>query len=144
VAKNRALYAGLRRNEIWRLRWENIDLNNGNLVAQSKRGAPRTIPLAAPLLEKLKKSAKPVGNLFRFSDNKAIRVLWRLQKALPDLDAQRLSWNCWRHTFCSLLVQAGVSIDKVACWAGHNPAVCRAHYVRFTPKSGRDSDIDRL
>ena len=140
-----ALYAGLRRNEIWRLRWEDIDLQAGRLVAQSKRGAPRTVPLAAPLLERLRQAAgkEATGPLFKFTDAAALGLLQRLQAALPDL-ASLIHYNVFRHTFCSLLAQAGVSIDKISSWSGHLPQVCRSHYARFTPRDGRDEDIDRL
>ncbi|MBO6101689.1 MAG: hypothetical protein J6P03_00345, partial [Opitutales bacterium] len=44
-----ALLAGLRANEVARLDWSAVDLRAGRLVAQSKRGAPRAVPLAGRL-----------------------------------------------------------------------------------------------
>jgi hypothetical protein len=38
-----------------------------------------------------------------------------------------------RRTFCSLKVSAGVSLYKVAKWAGHGMQVCEAHYSFLVP-----------
>lgn len=56
----------------------------------------------------------------------------------------RTGWNAWRHTFASLLVQAGVNIDTIASWLGNNPEVCRRHYAQFIPRDKRDSRIDMI
>ena len=63
-----------------------------------------------------------------------------------DLDAalERIGWNSFRHTFGSLLAQAGVSIDKISAWMGNTPEVCRRHYAQFIPRDRRDSEIDKL
>lgn len=138
------LWAGVRRNEAWRLTWENIDLDAGTLTAQSKRGAPRAVPIAPQLKEKLAGLPGPrKGPLFDSTDAHARALLEGLARALPDLAGQ-IGYNAFRHTFCTLLVQAGVSLDKVSSWAGHHPAVCRAHYARFSPKTGGDADILKL
>ncbi len=56
----------------------------------------------------------------------------------------RIGWNPFRHTFGSLLAQAGVSIDKISAWMGNTPEVCRRHYAQFIPRDRRDSEIDKL
>ncbi len=63
-----------------------------------------------------------------------------------DLDAalERIGWNPFRHTFGSLLAQAGVSVDKISAWMGNTPEVCRRHYAQFIPRDRRDSEIDKL
>lgn len=57
---------------------------------------------------------------------------------------KRCRWctaHVMRHTFASLLVQAGVSIFKCAKWLGDGVAVVEAHYAHLSP---RDRDIDRM
>jgi integrase len=46
-----------------------------------------------------------------------------------------------RHTFASLLVQAGVSIFKVARWMGDGVEVVEKHYAHLAPQ---DRDIERM
>lgn len=144
-----ALYAGLRRNEIWRLCWEAVNFESETIVAQSKQGSARTVPIASPLLKQLKKHRKPSGLIFSTKGlsgygEPARRVLERLQEACAEISSDCLTWNPFRHTFCTLLVQAGVSIDKVAMWAGHDIKTCHLHYARFVPKDKKDSDIEKL
>lgn len=57
---------------------------------------------------------------------------------------ERIGWNSFRHTFGSLLAQAGVSLDKISAWMGNTPEVCRRHYAQFIPRDRRDSEIDKL
>jgi hypothetical protein len=57
---------------------------------------------------------------------------------------ERIGWNSFRHTFGSLLAQAGVSLDKICSWMGNTPEVCRRHYAQFVPRGSRDDEIDRL
>ncbi len=60
------------------------------------------------------------------------------------IPAERIGWNAWRHTFATLRVQAGVTVDKVASWMGNSPEVCRKHYAQFMPRDKHDEDIDKL
>jgi integrase len=62
----------------------------------------------------------------------------------PWLPAERVGWTTWRHTFGSLLAQAGVSIDKISAWMGNTPDVCRRHYAEFTPRNSFDEEINKL
>jgi integrase len=57
---------------------------------------------------------------------------------------ERIGWNPFRHTFGSLLAQAGVSLDKISSWMGNTPEVCRRHYAQFIPRDRRDGEIDKL
>lgn len=61
----------------------------------------------------------------------------------PWIPAERINWNAWRHTFATLRVQAGVSLDKVSAWMGNTPEVCRRHYAQFVPRDKHDEDIDK-
>ncbi len=62
----------------------------------------------------------------------------------PFLPAERIGWNAFRHTFGSLLAQAGVSLDKITSWMGNTPDVCRRHYAQFVPRDSHDEDIEKL
>lgn len=58
--------------------------------------------------------------------------------------SQNLTWvtaHVMRHTFASLLVQAGVSIFKVARWMGDGVEVVEKHYAHLSPQ---DRDIERM
>jgi len=55
-----------------------------------------------------------------------------------------IGWTPFRHTFGSLLAQAGVSLDKISSWMGNTPEVCSKHYAQFVPRDYRDEDVDKL
>ena len=154
-----ALYAGLRRGEIARLAWEDIDLERGRLVVRrSKTGRRRVVPIAGRLRRRLAR-ARP-GRLRRHHPivpwpEAEAAWAWRARELTdrlrglvleldPDLDPALVAWTPWRHTFGSLLAQAGVSIDKISAWMGNTPEVCRRHYAEFIPRGMRDEEIDRL
>ncbi len=185
-----AFYAGMRREEVSRLEWEDMRFAEGLIVVRkSKTGKSRIIPLSSALEEILlgvpeSKRRGPVvatpsgidrllrmDNLVRHlrrmkrdkllaewmlerplpsrskeyaTQKKAFEAAKRKRKAALDTALGRIGWNSFRHTFGSLLAQAGVSIDKISAWMGNTPEVCRRHYAQFIPRDRRDSEIDKL
>jgi integrase len=152
IAVEIALLAGLRRGEVIACRWEDI-LEHGRLrVPTTKTGRPRIVPLQASLLARLTelRPQHARGRVMPWpADPEAAKwrarlLLENLQPLCPDIPSDRIRWNAFRHTFGSLLAQAGVSLDKISAWMGNSPAVCRRHYAEFVPRDERDEDIDRL
>ena len=142
------LYTGMRRSEAFSLRWADINFETETIIAQSKGGATRTIPLAAPLFEKLQEYRKESGMVIESDSTFVDASRWLIDylraQCEPDINRKCIGWNPFRHTFCTLLAQSGVSLDKISMWAGHSPTICKRYYARFIPKDQRDTDIDRL
>ncbi len=143
-----ALFTGMRCGEVFSLKWDNINLNTETMVTQSKGGSARTVPIAEQLLQKLQKERNKTGYVFecweKYRDASRWLIDWLRADLADVVDSDCIGWNSFRHTFCTLLVQNGVSLDKVAMWAGHSQKICKQHYARFIPKDQKDSDIDRL
>ena len=57
---------------------------------------------------------------------------------------EHIGWTPFRHTFASMLAQAGVPLDKINAWMGNSPQVCRRHYAQFVPRGAHDEGIDKL
>jgi integrase len=149
-----AFYSGLRREEIARLEWTDIDFGASRItIRKSKTGRRRVIPLAARLAEFLQPRKKKLGHVVPWNHSQegtdwksiARNVTTNIRRALPHL-SDRVGWNTFRHTFASLLVQppARVSIDAISSWLGDSPEVCRRHYAQFIPRDGKDAAIDAL
>jgi len=145
-----ALYGGLRVGEIARADWADLNLGTRRLVVpKAKGGRRRVVPVAEPLGDVLQGEASR-GRIVPWPANEpqwryaADRLLDRLRRACPKIPAERIGWNSCRHTFGSLLAQAGVSLDKISAWMGNSPRVCRRHYAEFVPRDRRDEDIERL
>lgn len=147
-----ALFAGLRRGEVARARWRDIAWREQRLlVYATKTGRRRTVPISARLLTILSEHAVadaealivPRWSRFARIQYGAQYTLGRIQAACSDIPRERIGWNPFRHTFASLLVQAGVSLDKLSAWMGNSPQVCRTYYAQFIPRGEHDADIDR-
>ncbi len=215
-----ALYAGCRREEIFRLQWTDVNFDNRHLIIRFGKTGKRKTPIARELLEILTAaraergaviqpiddmtwanqadrlvelvrealcipehptfsgtSSEPIGKRHFLKTEEAILSLpvqratltkkiaktkekasartlameLAALEAIPEhahdggswLPAERIGWNAWRHTFATLRVQAGVSLDKISAWMGNTPEVCKKHYAEFIPRDSHDEDIDK-
>ena len=157
-----ALYTGLRRAELRRLEWRDIDFDGRVLlVRKSKSHRPRAVPLSQEALAVLQEHQGVTGDrkyLFpgrdRLDQSGMRRFAWwseaikPLQQAMPEVFNQRdagavgRAWHLFRHTFASWLVQEGVSIYKVSEWLGHSDIRTTQAYSHLAPKY--DAEIEKL
>jgi len=123
------LNTGIRVSELCNLKWSNITLSErmGNMIIEyGKNNKYREVPLNkdarnALLIYGYKKNAgqeTPVfigqrGNL----SSRGIQLMFK--RLLKNSDLQSVTPHQLRHTFCKNLVDAGVSLEKVASLAGH-------------------------
>jgi len=150
-----AIYAGLRRGEIARLRWENI-LPSCVEIVKSKTKRKRQVPLAEKLKRKLneyreKYAPDPASRIvpwpekfYSWQDAAKDLLLVHMKNACPEIPRHKRGWNVFRHTFASRHAQHGTSIDVIAAWLGDSPRICREHYARYVPENMKDSRIDYI
>lgn len=168
-----AFYTGMRKEEIARMRWDDILLAERRIVVPvTKTKKRRALPLSGALLALLEgipenerqgyvvRMPEEFDRVFRMENlHRKIRKLnagvgrWKKDKTKNKPEAERdarpipeerIGWNAWRHTFGSLLAQQGVSLDKISAWMGNTPEVCRRHYAQFVPRDRHDDEIDKL
>lgn len=157
-----ALYTGMRRGELRRMRWADVDFEGAVIrVPKSKSRRPRVIPLAeklrAVLLEHRDKTGEQryvFPGRTRQGESGMRRGGWwndclkPLQKAMPIFteemrdNATGRGWHLFRHTFASRLVQSGVAIAKVSAWLGHSDIRTTMIYAHLAP--GHDADIENV
>lgn len=152
------LYTGLRISDVAMLRWNNIDLEKGQItIVVQKTGKTLILPIASPLAEHLEgmpSSDDPraplhpkangtweregrtgrLGN--QFSE---LLVDAGLRKATPKKglgkgqkarrEAQPLSFHCLRHTAISLMKDAGIPESVVMAMVGHSSKEVSAQYT---------------
>lgn len=160
-----ALYTGMRRAEIRRMEWADVDFDRAVVrVPRSKNKRPRAIPMSDKLRTLLVEQRKLTGDrahVFPGSDSMGYsgrpasgmrRLSWwvdaikPLQKAMPIFTANLTEtatgrgWHLFRHTFASRLVQAGVPLAKVSAWLGHSDIRTTMIYAHLAP--GHDEDIE--
>jgi integrase len=124
-----ALDTGMRRGELFRQIWKDVDCAGGLLyVTQSKtaEGEGRTIPLTRRLKSLLKEKhasrEDPTGPIFRFQGHPIgdLKRSWATAQKDADLPV-RYRFHDLRHTFNTRLMEAGVIQDVRMALMGHEP-----------------------
>lgn len=117
------LHTGMRKGEMFGLRWKDVDLLNGRInITKSydgptKNGRPRSVPVTN-LVDNLMGERYIVGQeqdlCFRRTDPNP-----RLERLCRAAEITILSWHGLRHTFATLALEAGRSPREVAAQLGH-------------------------
>ena len=137
-----ALNTGLRRGELFSLRWADIDVDAKMLTvraAAAKSGDSRRVPLNDEAEETLKgwrKQQKPKDEEFVFPGADGARLTnvnkaWATVCKLARLTNFRLH-DC-RHHFASRLVQLGVDLNVVRELMGHHDLKMTLRYGHLAP-----------
>lgn len=141
------IYAGLRREELVWLAYDDIDLGTGphgmirvraktidGRFWEPKTKVNRVVPISSTLRRWLDGYAKrivPGGWYFPSPDGK----WWDPDNFSADLrdvnKAAGLQWGSldYRHTFGSQLAMKGESLYKISKLLGNSPEICRRHYA---------------
>lgn len=145
-----ALRLGLRRGEVFGLRWEDVDLKGQRLtVARSfetlpKNGKPRTLPIPRVLVAALAKwqavcpkppKVCPIGTHCRTG----LAQLLRAAQCKP----LARGWHGLRHTFASIFVEQGGSILALKEMLGHSSLAMSLVYAHLAP-SALAGDIEKM
>lgn len=147
-----ALYTGLRKGELYGLRWSDVEIESRRLTvrrsydhATTKGGRSRHLPLhpaAASALRSWRRFCPPLDDLVfpqrtgvgelrmgRSSDGIEIRAL------LAQARCRRYPhpWHALRHTFASHLVMGGGSLAAVQALLGHASPATTSRYAHLSP-----------
>jgi integrase len=134
-----ALHTGMRRGEILRLKWEDVDFPRRLLrVERSKNGEKRGIPMSAVLTDTLRetKVRRISGRVFSISE-RSLRVAF--ETAVERAEIENFHFHDLRHTFATRLVQNGVDLYKVKELLGHKSLTMTMRYAHHYPESLRAS-----
>lgn len=159
-----AIYTGLRRGEIARLAWTDVDFERAAItVRKSKAKRVRVVPMALPLARCLRQHQKETGHTpWIFPARHSFRGGWKYtQRPLhPEALGKRIrplqnqfakfkmmtgvgrGFHLFRHAFASALVNENVSIYKVADWLGHSDIRMTKRYARLARRY--DPEIEKV
>jgi integrase len=138
-----ALGTGMRKGEQYGLRWSDVDFSRGVItLSDTKNGSSRTVPMIEDVyrafqalkgleLERKDRALDQPNNapddvVFAIGDNKK---WW--EAALKEAKIKNFRWHDLRHTFCSRLAQAGVSLKVIQEAAGHKTIAMSARYAHM-------------
>lgn len=144
------VFAGLRREELVRLDWRDVELGHAKdladamlTVREAKSKRPRSVPISRRLYALLKKQRRRKGRVCWNG-----RALWtpddlsrEVRKLGREMKLKKLNGpHILRHTFGSLLAQAGESPQNIRAWMGHSSLLVTQRYMHLAP--GRRGKID--
>jgi len=137
-----AIDTGLRRGELYAMRWRDVDLGNGAVIVRAetaKSGRERVVPLldrAKGVLELIGPGAasdhvfRPPGRTCYSMRSQGL--LEGLRAAAKKADVADLDWHDLRRTCgCRLLQVYGLNMDKVSAWLGHSDVRVTADRYAF-------------
>jgi integrase len=153
-----ALETGMRRGEILRLAWEDVDFRNGTLyVAKTKNGDPRHVPMSARLHATLKALPRSIrgDHIFTGSIRKTPAAgkrkrplnqpIGKSGKPFRDVDTsfenacakagiEGFRFHDLRHTAASHMAMRGVPLHTIGEILGHKTAAMTERYSHLTPE----------
>ncbi len=124
------LLVGGRRNEIARMTWSELDLDNGRVwrlpASRSKNGREHTLPLPNDAIDLLRNLPRFEGNPHVFTFGGAgpvanFKFMARLDKAMAKLDGPVARWTLHdlRRTLATNLQRLGVRLEVTESVLGH-------------------------
>ncbi len=144
-------YAGLRRAEVYRLDWQDVDLKNLYVQvrkAKSEAGRDRRPPMAEPLRVILLEAHLRAGRPERGPVSRVSVISGKLQAradaAWAAAGAGRLTLHDCRHTYASLLMAAGYTLKEHMEYMGHADLQMTQRYVKLLPQPGEKNCAERL
>lgn len=141
-----AYNTGMRRSEILKLRWENVDMSQGYLrVEETKNGESRYIPINKQLNEALKTVKYNASGDYVFThDNEPAKTFkTAFNAAVRRAGVDRFTFHDLRHTFASVLVMKGVDLATVQELLGHKSITMTKRYSHPTPEHKKQA-IEKL
>ena len=127
-----AVYAGLRRGELYALRWEDVDLAAGVIhvrrgwdtvegeIDPKSRHGRRRVPVPASLRDHLVERRMASSDIHVFGGaNAARKMAERGADAMRNAELEPLAIHDARHTYASLMIAAGVNAKALSEFMGH-------------------------
>ena len=131
-----ALQTGMRRGEIFGMKWDNIDLNNRNIyVLDTKSGKSREIPISDKLYKILQ--SIPRISEYVFINPKTNQPYVDIKKSFnlvrEHAEIKNFCFHDLRHTFATRMVMAGVDLFTLMEILGHTNVTTTMRYAHVIP-----------
>jgi len=144
------LNTGLRRGEMFNLRWEDVNIQRKTLTVHgetAKSGQTRHLPLnweALAVLDAWHQQSPREGYVFPGKGGQRLdntRKAW--ERLLQEAGITGFTWHDLRHTFASNLVMVGASLAVVRELLGHADLTMTLRYAHLAPDHKAEA-VNRL
>ena len=135
-----AMNTGMRRGEIFQLKWSNIDFYSKTLTVEAgntKSGKSRIIPLNDTAFHVLEnwKTISQSQYVFHGKDKEPLTDIKKgFLKVLEEADIEEFRFHDLRHHFASKLVMRGVDLNTVRELLGHADIKMTLRYAHLAPE----------
>ena len=153
------LFSGLRRGEVIPLLWDDIDLVNGTIrvckavelihnrpiLKEPKTEAGNRIVQMPSVLISYLKNIEPKDGLV-ISEKLLTEQMWKKRWAsyVKALDMEGVTAHMFRHTACTMMIEAGMDVSSVRLQMGHSDIqTTLAIYTHVTQKH-RTNEVKKL
>ena len=148
-----ALRTGMRRGELFGLRWSDVDLVAGRIVVRQaivrnrvttpKSHKPREIPISDQLAAALRAHRHLRGDhVFCDADGRPLTkdsAKHIVGRARRRAGLRQIGWHTLRHTFASHLAMRGVPLVTIKELMGHATITMTLRYAHLAPEVTRDA-----
>ena len=137
------MLTGCRLNEVQTLRWENVDLEAGELRLRDSKTGARMVPLSRAAAGVFTALPRDVGNPWVIAGKKPgahltdLQHPWRRIRARAGLDDVRI--HDLRHSFASRALALGESLPMIGKLLGHTQVQTTARYAHLARDSVKAS-----
>ena len=141
-----AVYTGLRKSDIFNLRWRDIDLEKGLIrLEEAKTGKTRNIVLNSDMITLLQSLPVKCQYVFPNKDGKPFRDIKRsFETALKEAGIEqsndrrhKIVFHTLRHTCVSLLTERGADTTAVKNYVAHASEEMTKHYTHLSEEYAR-------
>jgi len=138
-----ALNTGLRKQEILKLKWKNINFNERKItVERTKTNDIRTIPMNETIYQELRKMPRHIESEYVFCNKQGVpygNVRKSFESALEAAKIKDFRFHDLRHTFASHLVMNGSDIRTVQQLMGHKEIKMTMRYSHLSKAHLQDA-----
>lgn len=134
-----ALQTGMRKSEIFNLKWNQIDFKKGFIeILKSKSGKARKIPISKRLDEELRKLLVIKSNEYVFINPQTQKPYVDIKKSFSSIlekaEIENFRFHDLRHTVATRLVENGVDLVVVQEIMGHSNIQTTMRYAHPVPE----------
>ena len=137
-----ALNTGMRKGEILKLRWDQVDMQHGFiLLEKTKNGERREIPINKSLKTVFHSLRRRIDVAYVFYDEKRLKpyedIKHSFTTALSQAKIKDFHFHDLRHTFASHMIMAGIDLVAVKELLGHKDIKMTLRYAHLAPAHKR-------